>query len=478
MSELCDVGAERAVLAGIFQYGNLGLLEVSDIINSKTFTIESNKLIYNCAEHAIKNNPQLDIPVFLSAAHDLGFSEHFCEKVEIEYLRSLSNFPIEFENIRGQAKKIKKLEITRGYESKLRQASNNLKKITGNETVSEIVAIAERPIFDFAKEFNGDDDRPKLIGENINDYVEFLKNNPNRQIGIPTPWYKFNKAVGGGLRRKTVTLIGTRTGVGKSTLGDNVGLYTSDKLGIPTLMLDTEMSEEEHQERLLANISRIPIDVIAEGRFVGNKYQEEKITAAAKKMSKLPYTYKSIAGKKFEEVLSIIRRWIFQEVGFENGRTKDCLIIYDYFKLMDSSQLGDLQEFQAIGFQISDMHNFCVEYDVPVLSFVQLNRDGIEKELTSTISQSDRLVWLATTVAIFKVKTEEEIQEAGELEGNRKMILVKTRHGKGLDEGNYINMNMQGEYCSIIELRTKAEVYAGSRCGGFEIDESTENRQD
>lgn len=479
MSKLSDVGAERAVLAGIFQYGNDGYIEVSDIIDSKTFTIESNKFIYQCIEHAIKHNPQLDIPVFLSAANDLGLSEFFREKVEIEYLRSLTNFPIELANIRGQAKKIKKLEIGRQVQYKLKIAHNKIDNITGNETVDEILAFAEEPIFGLIQEFNSGEDQPQLIGKDIKDYVEYLKTNPNRKIGISTGYPKYDFAIGGGLRRRKMALIGARPKTGKSTLADNIAVHVSKVEKIPVLMLDTEMVGEDHHNRLLAYFSRIDVNDITGARFVGKKYLEEKVDRAANIIESLPYTYKNVSGKDFSEILSIIRRWVYQTVGFDkNGRTNDCLVIYDYFKLMNSSDLKSMQEFQALGFQVSEMHNFCVEYDVPVLGFVQLNRDGIEGELTSSVSQSDRLVWLCGNIAFFKKKSSEEIAEDGELNGNRKMIIVETRDGPGMDEGNYINMGMQGQFASIIELRTKAEVrYQGSN-SGFEVndDESTENQ--
>jgi hypothetical protein len=150
-----------------------------------------------------------------------------------------------------------------------------------------------------------------------------------------------------------------------------------------------------------------------------------------------------------------------KEVGFddETGRTKDCLIIYDYLKLMTSENItNNIAEFQAMGFLITELHNFAVNYDCPILSFVQLNRDGINVEDTSAISQSDRLVWLCTNFSIFKPKSAEEIAEDGEEYGNRKLIPLVARHGPGIEDGNYINMIMQGEFSQIVETKTKFEI--------------------
>jgi hypothetical protein len=188
-----------------------------------------------------------------------------------------------------------------------------------------------------------------------------------------------------------------------------------------------------------------------------------------------------VAGQKFENILAIIRKWIFQHVGFdENGRTNDCLVVYDYFKLMNSANInGNMQEFQALGFLISDLHNLCVKYDFPILSFVQLNRDGISKESTDVISGSDRLVWLCTNFTLFKTKSEEEqaddITAGNSFAFNRKLVPIVARHGGCLEEGDYINVYMQGQYAKLKEGPTRNNLQTSNKAktDGFETDDST-----
>ena len=173
----------------------------------------------------------------------------------------------------------------------------------------------------------------------------------------------------------------------------------------------------------------------------------------------MPYTYASVAGAPFEQIMNIIKRWIMQDVGTdENGRTNECVVVYDYLKLMSSTSItNNIQEYQALGFQITSLHNLAVKYDFPCLAFVQLNRDGITKESTDAVSGSDRLIWLCTSFSIFKAKSPEELAEDGPNAGNRKLVPIVARHGAGLDDGNYINMQMQGEYTRLTELKTRNE---------------------
>jgi hypothetical protein len=74
------------------------------------------------------------------------------------------------------------------------------------------------------------------------------------------------------------------------------------------------------------------------------------------------------------------------------------------------------------------------------------------------VSGSDRLIWLCTSFSIFKLKSVEELAEDGPNAGNRKLVTLKARHGAGLIDGNYINMNMIGSHAKLVELRTRNEM--------------------
>jgi hypothetical protein len=238
------------------------------------------------------------------------------------------------------------------------------------------------------------------------------------------------------------------------------------------------MSQEDHWNRLLANISGVAINDISSSKFNREKQLVDDVEEAAEKVKEIPYHYISVAGKSFDEILGIARRWLFKHVGYnDEGRMNDCLIIYDYLKLMTSESINNnVAEFQALGFQITQLHNFCVEHDVPCLAFVQLNRDGITRESEDVISGSDRLIWLCTSFSIFKARSPEEIAEENLGNGvNRRLIPVVARHGPGMD-GNSIFMRMTGELAKLEEIGTKrdAERIHREQQDGFPDKEETD----
>jgi hypothetical protein len=243
--------------------------------------------------------------------------------------------------------------------------------------------------------------------------------------------------------------------------------------------MDTEMSKEDHFNRLIAMLSEIEMQKIETGKFQNSNDATKKIEKAVSQLKETPLYYKTIAGKPFDEQLSIMKRWIYKEVGLNSdGTAKDCVIFYDYLKLMDSAGISqDMKEYQMLGFMMSTLHNFAVKYRIPMVAFVQLNRDGITKESTDTASGSDRIIWLCSNFSIFKRKTDEEIAEDGPQNGNRKLLPVVSRHGGGLDDNDYINCHMQGWCAKIVEGKTKLEL-SNNPNNGFGINDNDDNQEE
>ena len=483
---LCDPSAERAVLSGIIEYGEEVFLEISDIVQESTFTIDSNQMLYKCLKNILEKNQlvkQIDIASIYSTAQELGFSHILGQKEEAQHLKAIKDFPVNKENIRKFAAKIKKLEIARSLHKELENTQEKLLDISGGESISSILGIAEDAVLNFSSSLNNDNDNaPSIVSEGLEEYIEFLENNKVDQIGISTGFPVYDKAIGGGFRKGTVNVIGARPKIGKTVLADNIGLHVANKLKIPVLNMDTEMSKKDHIHRLLAMSSEIEISTIESGKFADSPVNHQKLKDAVKQLKDTPLYHKVIAGKPFDEQLAIMRRWLVKDVGLnDDGTAKDCLIIYDYLKLMDSTGISqDMKEYQVLGFMVTALHNFAVKYQVPILSFIQLNRDGITKESTDSASGSDRIIWLCSNFSIFKRKSDEEIAEDGGKSGNRKLIPVISRHGGGLDDNDYINCHMKGWCAKITEGKTKLEIMNNSKSDseGFILDKDENDDND
>lgn len=455
--ELSNVASERAVLAGICSYGIDCYLDVEAFLEEETFTVDFNKVMYKCIKHTINKVDKIDFVSLLSAATDLSLGDYVNKPDVLKHFHGVLSTPIQLSGISGHAKKIRRLQFARHLQDTIKEAYKGLNEISGDESLSDIMCVVESPIQNASISYmKKDENKPKLLGEIGMDYFDYLMSDEIKQVGIPSGFPSYDKAIGGGFLRKCVDLVGARTKGGKSIFCENVAVHVAGKLGIPVLVLDTEMSELDHINRSWANLSGIEINTIKLAEYKTNLQAVDLVRSARDTLKGMPYHYINVSGKGFDEILSIARRWVLKEVGFEpSGRTKDCLIIYDYFKLMDSSGLSqNIAEFQAMGFQATKLHNFCVEHDVPCLSFVQLNRDGIDKESADVISQSDRIGWLCTSFTILKEKSIDEIADDGPKNGNRKLVPVLSRHGPGMTDDGYICLEMKGELARMREIGT------------------------
>ena len=477
---LCDPSAERAVLAGICNYGDVAYLEVADIVNESSFTIDSNQIIYKCVKHLCDSNSKIDVASIYSVANELGIESILQKKDEAQHLRAIMDFPVSIDNVRKFAAKIRKLEITRLLRKQLELAKEKLLDVNGTEPVGSILGIAEDVIFNFTNLLNDNEEAPEHIANDLEEYIKELEENKVDQVGIPTGFPIYDQAIGGGLRKGTVNIIGARPKTGKTLLSDNMGYYIASN-GIPVLNMDTEMAKEDHIHRVLAMMTETEINQIETGGFADNPDRANKIYKAVKDLKNTRLFYKTIAGKPFEDQLSIMKRWLVKEVGLnDDGTAKDCVIFYDYLKLMDTSGMSqDMKEYQVLGFMMTQLHNFAVKYKVPIVAFIQLNRDGITKESTDSASGSDRIIWLCSNFTIFKRKSDEEIAEDGPINGNRKLVPLIARHGGGLEDNDYINCSMKGWCAKITEGKTRLELMNNTQKNdeGFIVDDNDdENR--
>lgn len=440
---------ENSILHGIINGGKEALLDCVDLLDERYFDQLKNKIIYSAIKEIFNDGDEITIPKIVSKSKDLGID---CVDGLLDTIHSAE--AASKEDIRTLAKKLQKRIIIKEAVNLHKKSIDKLLQMSAQESVADIFAASESAIFELITKFCSREDEITELKSVVRDYVNNAAENPSDNVGIPTPWNKFNESIGGGMRTG-VTLIGARSGLGKSVIAQITSLFVSG-LQIPVLILDTEMEYKDVLPRMLANISEVDIRKIETGAFVKNEFEKKSVQDAVSRMESTPISYKSIAGRSFDEIMSIVRRWIYSTVGIDQfGKANQCLVIYDYFKIMDSGDISDMQEYQAMGFQISRLTDFCKKYDFPCMSFVQLNRDGETKESSDVIAQSDRLLWLCNSFSLFKAKNNDEMDKDGWQNGNRKIRTLKSRYGgESSHTGDYISMLMKGNIASILEVNT------------------------
>src|SRR5690554_3664639 len=93
---LSDPSSERAVLAGICSHGPDAYFDVADLLSEKTFTIDSNAVIYKCIRHIFEkdSNSRIDVPIILSAAQEIGVFHLLDRQDELKHLKAIMAMPV------------------------------------------------------------------------------------------------------------------------------------------------------------------------------------------------------------------------------------------------------------------------------------------------------------------------------------------------------------------------------------------------
>ena len=454
-----DLAFERALLSSFLQFGLEAYIDV-DYITMETFTDQTNQILFECIRATMIEGGKPDLSTILSKSVTMGFDGLISKDGEIAYIRALYNFPVHKDNIKYYADKLAKLKIIRDGGRVLEACHQRLNEFNGEENIGDIISSLEGPISDLVSQvYNSSNNKPELLTKDVLEYVNGLVENPHEMMGLSTGVGALDKAIGGGLRKGGVTLLSARLKVGKSTMGLQIGVNVAST-NLPVLLLDTEMDYNSQKNRFIANCCNINVNRLAEGLISHDEYY--RVEQAAAHFDSLNIFHINVSGSSFETILSLARQWIYCEVGFgEDGKAKDCLVIYDYLKMTSDDGLSDsMKEYQIMGFQMTTLHNFCQKYMVPCLSFVQLNQKG-------DIAQSDRIAWLCTSHTKFEEKSPEEQADdvaAGVIPPyNRKLTPMVSRYGPCLDPGDYINVRMRGEFAKIEIGPTRNELLRKSQ---------------
>jgi replicative DNA helicase len=448
LNSLSDPGLERRILSSIVVHGPNGMLEVDGLVESSDFTVPLNRQIWQCVSSIYESQNQnavFDKESIKTIATSLGLDREFRDTKTLEYLELLDRTPLPMENLEAFARKLKALTVSRQLIQIYNGNIDYLSNLDRKQTLDEILVHCESKTLDYITSLSAGSADQGDIGADIISYVEeMIESEEVDQVGVPTGFNIWDNAIGGGPRPASVHVIVSRSKVGKSFLGLSMAKNVSST-GIPVGLFDSELTRSYQRNRLICMDSGCPLRIFEERKFKTHPQFVEPVREAARRIDNMPLYYETIAGYSVGQILSSMRRWIIRKVGLnEEGKANPCMIVYDYLKLTSGEGLsGHTPEYILLGLIMTELHNFSIKYGVPIVVFCQTNRDGIDVEDTSIVSGSDRILWLCSSLSLFKNKSETDFEAGSPIEdGNKRLVVLETRHGAGLEHSwDYINIH-------------------------------------
>jgi len=434
MADLQNVEAEKAIIHILCHHPKrIGEVDGKNI-SEMDFTKRAFREVFLTIKHLYMNGSDVNLSSVLTVGKEFKFS--FVNKENnVAALTKLFEVEIEDTNLLMHCGIVRNISIKK-------QLTNRLSKLhteVGNvDTAHEALSLVEKAVYNFASESNQGSEIIRLA-DRVDEVMKDIEANPT--IGLSSGFPTYDKAIGGGLRPGTINMIGARPKKGKSLISLWMAIHNA-KNGIPTLYLDTELEYKDQIPRMIGMLAGISFENIETGKWQRIRSDVEKYKQAREVLENMPLYWIKIAGMQIEEVIGYIRRFICRIVGTrEDGRPNRSLICYDYLKLMNTKDLGkSMQEYQALGYRISELHDLAGEMGAAMLMTVQLNRDGIEREDGASISGSDRTLWLCDNFTILKPLSREEISLAPP-GVNYKLFVSDTRYGAGNTEIDFIGLN-------------------------------------
>lgn len=231
-----------------------------------------------------------------------------------------------------------------------------------------------------------------------------------------------------------LVLIQAKYKQGKSALLMNEAVHKL-RNGVPTLVVDSEMSTRQYTERLLSHISGVSNKKIKNGTYNDEEFQRVQDARAWLKRQPFVHIYDpNMNMDKLYSICKMLKRKI--NLGF---------VIYDYLKFNNGTSS---EIYNVLGAKCDFLKNkIAGELDLPVLSAAQLNRAG-------EIADSYKINMYLSVAIKWGYKTQEmQIRDGVEC-GNMYAKIYVNRLGEQMqedDEEAYIDFWFNGDTMTVEE---------------------------
>lgn len=410
--------AEEAVLGGLLLSPDLFGI-VASIITASDFFITRHGYIFEAMQTVVKRREPLDIVTLTNELRANGNLEVIGGGIPgTAYLYSLLNGTGSSYNTDIYAGLVKRCAVRR----RLLQGSDDMKALALDETIAleDVLGRSEKIMTTIRKGAHVEHaEEWKSIISRVFDRVSGRMNGDAEAFGLFTGFKELDNLMTG-LKRKTLTIVGGRPGMGKTAWMLSAGLnqlQQNQRVGF----ISQEMDKDELAERFIAMAAMIDGQGIRTGLMPDNEWK--RFVSAIGRVSDYPFEVCDVAGMTVKAIRGKALEWI-------NTSGLDALYI-DYLQIIkpDEQYRGNrTNEVSAIARELKELAS---ELNIPVIAAAQINR-GVEsrdnkRPQLSDLRESGEIESAADNV-IFPYR-EDYYCDPSEQTGDTELILAKQRNG-------------------------------------------------
>lgn len=292
---------------------------------------------------------------------------------------------------------------------------------------SELIGYAEKQLTDLSVNSTSSSEVYKM-GDQTETVLAERGEHPAQVPGLEIGWSQFDRYTNGG-QPGDLIIVCAPSKVGKSVTLTNWATKLGVKDQIPIAYFDTEMSEREQEDRILANLTGIPHDEIVSGLYVldtVNGSAQEKVDKLkrAREELQLGHYYHIYMPHFTTEKITALAKKFSMQLGIK-------AIFFDYIKIPSSqADFKSMQEYQALGFLTSALKDLAGMLKLPVFAAAQTNRNdlGTDAPDANHIGGSYRILHLASKLMFLVNKSDEKVAKEGFQNGNQQLIIKYQRN--------------------------------------------------
>ena len=443
--------SERSLISLCLNNADLLVDVENNEVCSQHFTIPAHRHIFTAMMYLYSKGIKPSPLSIMEVITDKKAKEEIENFGGISYIEDMTLMDIDKSNLKIFCEKVKQTYARKELydvceKAKTFMLSDESEKLNPGELVGQI----ENKITEIANSAINETTVYKM-GSDLQARLEERAKRPTLVAGIQVGWTVFDRLTNGG-QAGDLIIVCARAKMGKSVILTNWAKRFSIDDGLPVLYIDTEMTSEEQEDRLVSILTQIPVSEIMTGLFAVDtehgtaKEKIEKIKNAIERIKSSPYYHVYMPNFSAEKVTALAKQY--------KAKYNIQALFMDYIKIPASqgNSLQQIKEYQALGFFTSTLKDIAGTLKIPVYSAVQENRNdekGTEKG-AGNVAGSDRILQLATKLMFLYAKTDEQIARDTTLLGNRHLKIAYQRNGES--DCPPINLQFDNQVVTIREV--------------------------
>lgn len=368
-----NVDAEESIIGGILLDPE-AISRVVGLLRPEAFYINIHFIIYKAALALYSQGKEVDLMSVTTWLLDHKLLEKVGGQTKLVELvdRTVSAINID---------RYAALVMNKYLRRQLIQAGNTIMQL-GYEIGVELETIfdqAEQKVFDVTTQKVSQ--RYQLEDASQMSFPLFTSIETGKRAGKLIGWYDL-EALTGGVHRKTLTIIGGATSMGKTQVMLGLSYAVMTQLNQPVVFFSCEMDKDSLNQRLLARLVGIDNSRLFNGSMAGGIREDEwgLIAQAMGIFSELPWMVYDEPNPSIFTIRSVIKQAILRQ-----GQLG--AVFLDYVQMLSLGSTAQNRNLE-LGLLTRELRAIAKDFDVPFYLGSQINRE-VEKRSNKRPTKAD-----------------------------------------------------------------------------------------